>query len=1792
MKLINNRYKLVDILRRDLFGITYVASDLSNSDRKVLLNLLKEENKDRKFIGFLIDEFIKLSSIKHPYIQGCKCFNVINTIDNKRAKDIRYFYTTEYYKEHLIHYKSFSTQQINRLFVKLCYVLQYLHFRGITYRLLNFENMFFHRNGSSMDFKLRDIVTIYKHMNNINSIDKYNAQFIAPEIKLGEKGSFSSDIYSLGVILFYMVSGFDYKERTFNEVFKKNTNEKFEKIIERMTVPDPNSRYKNILDVIEDSKQYMPIDFGFFDKDYYEKLYFNIPLVNRKREKKLILQTINENLLAKSKNNIIFVHGETGIGKSRLVKEISFQVAMSRTNVCTIELNHENNKMLYIYKKILRFIVRNYKINDNLINKYGSELVKILPDIASKWDVKPSETLSEDKEILRLNNRISNFINDFSIKNPFLIIVDNIHFIHKNDLNILEYLIKKNSSLIILSTYIDEESKDIRKFLNKCKIDERAKFIRLTRLNFEETSEMLKNILGIHKKPLKLTTKIMEEANGNPRYVEEIIKNLFMDKKIIINDDRLWTADIDDIYNLKLPSSIDDVMLRSVNLLDAHTKNVLNIISIFYLSAPLEIIMQIIDIDEVSLSKILKNLVSFKIINEKFQDWGYSYDYYNKQLKEHIYNNISEVDRKLYHKNAANILEDFYISEGRDYAVELVYHLTNCDEFDKAIKYCIKSAEKMEQLHIYNQAIDFYNRAIELLNQHQNIKMLVDILMKIGLIYINIGEHNNAFDIYIRVSSIANEYKLEKEFIDIQNKLAYIYSHKNEKETAERIIKESIEDSKKIGYIDGELEGGLLKCKLYASTKNHSNLKALLNKYINISLKYLKYYYAGEFFNEKGKMYYDQGEMTKSQYCYKQSIFFFEKSNNDIKTSRPLNNIGIIYFEAYKQIERARLYYYEALSLVEKYNYITGKQIYLMNIGETYLYEDRYNEAIDYFNKAVDISIEIGDKNILFSSYIHLCDTYLSLYQYDKAHFYLKKSESEFNNYCGYGIYYYYYYVIHIYFYIQIYNYSKAEKWYESFIKNMNGLNVDFDLEQKIKELEMYKIQYEFQKNKTINVDYVKKFLHENIDKIHLRLIRNFLMDLICFLMDTHEVESARYFIDLDADLMDRFNTEIFDLKREFVLGLFSNDKIKFYKNLLNKLENNRLYEYQWRIFKAIGDEFHKKNDHFNALNNYILALDILKTLVYKIPEGLRQDYVFNYKLNYILKEKIEDLKSIILIQNSNKDYKKIDREKKRNVEEIFDFSDLNEFFNNKEFMKSIYKEFRQEIPCGITELKDLIQELRKDDFYNIELILRYCSYICLAERGFIFLTNDNNEIKEIISIANHEITEDIKEIVKIASHKEHDIIVTNENQFSKNSFKHNEIKSLICIPIKNSDKVSYNDNARYNRRKYVDNIDKKEIVGYIYLDTKRVFNNFTLETYKKCCLLKTLLYIMIENYNLKKISSIDKLTNLYLRKHVEDLFRKEILLAKKNQLCLSVIMCDIDRFKQVNDLYGHRKGDEVLAKLGKILKNNLRKNDLVGRYGGEEFIIILPRTNLEDALVVCEKLRKIIEDSKLMGTRMDLTLSFGISSFPVHGTSEEELIEKADQALYKSKKSGRNRTTIWNENIGYNKYRYDKLAGIITGNISTDHKNINIIMDMIELLKSSHSKSDRLFKVLGYIIEMSEARYGAVFDIDEDKKIKRIYARQKGSNIWVKDFKYNKEIIKEFMDNKQGDYFINWNEITEIDSFTGVPSWNSYVVVPIIKDGVQKGIILLSVPIDEKEFDFSTFNLVNSLSGIIASML
>ncbi len=169
---------------------------------------------------------------------------------------------------------------------------------------------------------------------------------------------------------------------------------------------------------------------------------------------------------------------------------------------------------------------------------------------------------------------------------------------------------------------------------------------------------------------------------------------------------------------------------------------------------------------------------------------------------------------------------------------------------------------------------------------------------------------------------------------------------------------------------------------------------------------------------------------------------------------------------------------------------------------------------------------------------------------------------------------------------------------------------------------------------------------------------------------------------------------------------------------------------------------------------------------------------------------------------------------------------------------------------------------------------------------------------------------------------------------------------------------------------------------------------------------------------DVERLAITDSLTSVYTRRYFQERFEEEIKRAALRKIKLAFLMIDVDHFKMVNDQYGHLTGDYVLKEISLIIKENIREIDIVGRYGGEEFCVVLPETDLEGAYLVAERIRKGAEQRliKAYDTSVRITLSIGISTYPSSGKEAEELIDKADWALYRAKTQGRNCIVVFGQ--------------------------------------------------------------------------------------------------------------------------------------------------------------------------------
>ncbi len=205
----------------------------------------------------------------------------------------------------------------------------------------------------------------------------------------------------------------------------------------------------------------------------------------------------------------------------------------------------------------------------------------------------------------------------------------------------------------------------------------------------------------------------------------------------------------------------------------------------------------------------------------------------------------------------------------------------------------------------------------------------------------------------------------------------------------------------------------------------------------------------------------------------------------------------------------------------------------------------------------------------------------------------------------------------------------------------------------------------------------------------------------------------------------------------------------------------------------------------------------------------------------------------------------------------------------------------------------------------------------------------------------------------------------------------------------------------------------KNTINGLIFLSQKIMENSYTAQDFQFLEKMAKFASIAVENSRLYRMATLDRMTGLFVHHYFQERLIEEIKRSERTGTPLTLIMADLDHFKNVNDTYGHQQGDIILKGTASIIHQNIRSFDIASRYGGEEFAIILTETDLSTGEVIAERLRKKIEQSSYMSddNEIKITISIGLAQFN-HELDKTgiDLIKRADTVLYKAKAMGRNR--------------------------------------------------------------------------------------------------------------------------------------------------------------------------------------
>jgi len=311
-----------------------------------------------------------------------------------------------------------------------------------------------------------------------------------------------------------------------------------------------------------------------------------------------------------------------------------------------------------------------------------------------------------------------------------------------------------------------------------------------------------------------------------------------------------------------------------------------------------------------------------------------------------------------------------------------------------------------------------------------------------------------------------------------------------------------------------------------------------------------------------------------------------------------------------------------------------------------------------------------------------------------------------------------------------------------------------------------------------------------------------------------------------------------------------------------------------------------------------------------------------------------------------------------------------------------------------------------------LEYILSQAIKISNAEKGSIMIYDpDSNQlnIRLLTGLENKPIQDKI-----------------NRNDVECMSFKPGEGvagrvfltgKPIILNDIRTDPSFIKNDSSFVTSIACIPMLVHGEVLGVVNLTNNQDSHGFGLEETEMLNAIADQAAVALDKAKLWEMAFTDSLTGLYDRRYFKIKLDDEFQRAKRYNKPFSIVMADLDNFKNINDSFGHAEGDKALTKIGNYLQESIRTVDLVARYGGDEFVLFFPEKDKDAAFNLSERLRKKISQIELVKSSK-ITISLGIASFPTDGEDAEDLIKKADSAMYYAKQMGGNKIVAYSEDI------------------------------------------------------------------------------------------------------------------------------------------------------------------------------
>jgi tetratricopeptide (TPR) repeat protein len=475
-----------------------------------------------------------------------------------------------------------------------------------------------------------------------------------------------------------------------------------------------------------------------------------VTLVDRTEEMNVLKEAVYR--AVHGEGGLVFIHGEAGIGKTRLLRELGAYARSRGVQVlygrCPALFRMDGVPPYVLWKEIIKDYLGECTPEqlNRVIGFYPAEVAKLVPEISQKLRTFPqSLPISPEQEQNRLFEAISQFITNISEESPLLVVLDDLQWTDSSSLLLLHYLARgvQETSLLLLGAYRSTDIDDkhpLTPVLAELKRERLPQSVSLKRMSLDDISEMIKQILEQDDVPQEFCQMVYEKTRGNPFFTEEVIESL-KEEGVIDREENEWQ--FKNISKIEFPESVRNVVRARIGRLDDECQKVLTTASLIGNDFAFKVLREIVGLDETSLRKILDGLLRTGLLKHRVFGGEDVCSFADIIVRDFVYEEIGTFARQQLHRVVGTALEKVYVGKIDEHVGELAFHFLESGDKDKALDYFLKAGEKAMKVYANGEAVSYFQSAFRLLDEKEGgYREKARVLETLGDLKRIIGESN------------------------------------------------------------------------------------------------------------------------------------------------------------------------------------------------------------------------------------------------------------------------------------------------------------------------------------------------------------------------------------------------------------------------------------------------------------------------------------------------------------------------------------------------------------------------------------------------------------------------------------------------------------------------------------------------------------------------------------------------------------------------------------------------------------------------------------------------------------------------------------------------------------------------------------------------------------------------------------------------------------------------------------------------------------------------------------------